>query len=70
MIYLWKNTLNMQNIVILINTDFCDRIKYHIMLKSNISGEFSHKCMKIKINTDYDLSLAKYIKYAKYSNTD
>ena len=47
-----------------------DEIRYHIMLKSNISGEYSHKYTKIKTNTDHDLSLEKYIKYAKYSNID
>ena len=40
------------------------------MLKSNISDEYTHKYTKIKINSNYDLSLEKYIKYAKCGNTD
>ena len=31
-----------------------DRIKYLIMLKNNISGVYSHKYTKIKINADED----------------
>ena len=36
-----------------------DRIRYLIMLKSNISSVYSNKYAKIKINSDDDLSLEK-----------
>ena len=50
--------------------EFFDRIRYLIMLKSNISNEYSHKYKKTKINSGYNLSLQIYIKNAKCSNTD
>ena len=39
------------------NVRFFDRIRYLIMLKSNISDIYSHEFMKIKINSDDDSPL-------------
>ena len=39
-----------------------ERIRYLIMLKTNILYGYADKCMKIKINTDDDLLLEKSIK--------
>ena len=41
-----------------------DRIRYCFMLKSNISDVYSHKYMKIEINSDDDLRLEKTSKHA------
>ena len=38
-----------------------NRIRYLIMLKSNISYVYSHKCLKIKINSDGDSSLEEML---------
>ena len=38
-----------------------DRFRYLILLKSNILDIYSHKCKKIKINSDNDLLLEKTI---------
>ena len=38
---------------------FFDRTKYLIMLKSNVSGSYTHNYTKITINSDQDLPLGK-----------
>ena len=35
------------------------RIRYLIALKSSILDFYSHKCLKIKVHSDYDLPLEK-----------
>ena len=40
-----------------------DRIRYLIMLKTNISDVYSHKNAKISIHSDDDLPLERNIKY-------
>ena len=45
--------------VLVQNERMFDRLRYLIMLKSNISYVYSNNYMKIKINSDEDLPLEK-----------
>ena len=44
------------------NQRITDRIRYLVMLKSNVSDVYSHKHMKMKINSDNNLTLEGTLK--------
>lgn len=58
--YILENTMQLSiyhNFVLI--RIFFDRTKYLIMLKSNVSGFYTHNCTQIKINSDEDLPIGK-----------
>ena len=44
------------------NQRITDRIRYLVMLKSNVSDVYSHKHMKMKIDSDNNLTLEGTLK--------
>ena len=44
------------------NQRITDRIRYLVMLKSNVSDVYSHKHMKMKINSDNNLTFEGTLK--------